>query len=87
MQEMRALFAVCQAISRLTGIAVDAAGIPPDQISFPRALAAATATGAASPPEQAGLAVATFLAKIFMPAFPARDRPRPGQPAHDQEGR
>ena len=29
MQEMRALSAVCQAISRLTGIAVDAAGIPP----------------------------------------------------------
>jgi hypothetical protein len=49
MQEMRALFAVYQAISRLTGIAVDAAGIPPDQISFPHALAAATATVAASP--------------------------------------
>ena len=49
MQEMRALFAVCQAISRLTGIAVDAAGIPPDQISFPHALAAATATVAAFP--------------------------------------
>jgi hypothetical protein len=28
MQEMRAPFAVYQAISRLTGIAVDAAGIP-----------------------------------------------------------
>jgi hypothetical protein len=50
MQEMRALFAVCQAISRLTGIAVDAAGIPPDQISVPHALAAATATVAAFPP-------------------------------------
>jgi hypothetical protein len=50
MQEMRALSAVCQAISRLTGIAVDAAGIPPDQISFPHALAAATATVAAFPP-------------------------------------
>ena len=50
MQEMRALSAVYQAISRLTGIAADAAGIPPDQISFPHALAAATATVAASPP-------------------------------------
>ena len=50
MQEMWALFAVYQAISRLTGIAVDAAGIPPDQISFPHALAAATATVAAFPP-------------------------------------
>ena len=50
MQEMRALFAVCQAISRLTGIAVDAAGIPPDQISFPHALAAGTDTVAAFPP-------------------------------------
>ena len=49
-QEMWALFAVCQAISRLTGIAVDAAGIPPDQISVPHALAAATATVAAFPP-------------------------------------
>jgi hypothetical protein len=50
MQEMWALFAVYQAISRLTGIAADAAGIPPDQISFPHALAAATATVAAFPP-------------------------------------
>jgi hypothetical protein len=87
MQEMRALFAVYQAISRLTGIAVDAAGIPPDQISFPHALAAATATVAAFPPEQAGLAFAAFLAKILMPAFFTRDRPGPGQPAQDQEGR
>jgi hypothetical protein len=80
MQEMRALFAVYQAISRLTGIAVDAAGIPPDQISFPHALAAATATVAASPPEQAGLAVATFLAKILRPAFFTRDRPGRASP-------
>jgi hypothetical protein len=49
-QETRALSAVCQAISRLTGIAVDAAGIPPDQISFPHAPAAATATVALSRP-------------------------------------
>jgi hypothetical protein len=50
MQEMWALFAVYQAIRRIVGIAVDAAGIPPDKISFPHALAAATATVAAFPP-------------------------------------
>jgi len=41
-QEMWALFAVYQAIHTLIGAAVDAVGIPPDQISFPHALAAAT---------------------------------------------
>jgi Insertion element 4 transposase N-terminal/Transposase DDE domain len=50
MQEMWALFAVYQAICRIVGIAVDAAGIPPDKISFPHALAAATCTVAAFPP-------------------------------------
>lgn len=50
MQEMWALFAVYQAICTIVGIAVDAAGIPPDKISFPHALAAATATIAAFPP-------------------------------------
>ncbi len=43
-QEMWALFAVYQAIHTLIGAAVDAAGIPPDKISFPHALAAATDT-------------------------------------------
>jgi hypothetical protein len=47
MQEMWALFAVYQAICTLTGIAVTAAGIPPDKVSFPHALAAATDTVAA----------------------------------------
>jgi Insertion element 4 transposase N-terminal/Transposase DDE domain len=41
-QEMWALFAVYQAIHTLIGAAVDATGVPPDQISFPHALAAAT---------------------------------------------
>jgi hypothetical protein len=50
MQEMWALFAVYQAICKIVGIAVDAAGIPPDRISFPHALAAATDTIAAFPP-------------------------------------
>jgi hypothetical protein len=47
---MRALFAVCQALCRLVGIGVTAAGIPPARISFPHALAAATDTVAAFPP-------------------------------------
>ena len=84
MQEMWALFAVYQAISRLTGIAVTAAGIAPDRISFPHALAAATATVAAFPPDQADLALATFWPRPSCPASssaaaptgPARGRPR-----------
>jgi hypothetical protein len=43
-QEMWALFAVYQAIHTLIGAAVDAAGIPPDKISFPQALTAVTDT-------------------------------------------
>jgi hypothetical protein len=43
-QEMWALFAVYQAIHTLIGAAVDATGIPPDQISFPQALTAVTDT-------------------------------------------
>ena len=50
-QEMWALFAVYQAICQLIGAGVNAAGIPPDKISFPHALAAATSTiTAAFPP-------------------------------------
>ncbi|MGI9003480.1 MAG: hypothetical protein ACR2GH_17790 [Pseudonocardia sp.] len=50
-QEMWALFAVYQAIHTLIGAAVDTVGIPPDQISFPHALATATDTvSAAFPP-------------------------------------
>ncbi|MGH3811255.1 MAG: IS4 family transposase [Pseudonocardiaceae bacterium] len=52
-QEMWALFGVYQAIHTLIGAAVDAAGIPPDRISFPHALAAATDTITADyPPSQ-----------------------------------
>ena len=43
-QEMWALFAVYQAIHTLIGAAVDATGIPPEEISFPQALAAVTDT-------------------------------------------
>lgn len=50
LQEMWALFAVYQAICRVVGIAVNAAGIPPAQVSFPRALAAAKDSVAAFSP-------------------------------------
>jgi Insertion element 4 transposase N-terminal/Transposase DDE domain len=53
-QEMWALFAVYQAIHTLIGAAVDAVGIPPDQISFPHALAAATDSVTAGFPPSAG---------------------------------
>jgi Insertion element 4 transposase N-terminal/Transposase DDE domain len=49
-QEMWALFAVYQATAQLIGAGVDATGIPPDKISFPHALAAATDTVGAFPP-------------------------------------
>ena len=53
-QEMWALFAVYQAIHTLIGAAADATGIPPDQISFPHALAAATDTVTAGFPPSPG---------------------------------
>ncbi|MGH3124696.1 MAG: IS4 family transposase [Streptosporangiaceae bacterium] len=49
-QEMWALFAVYQAICKIIGIGAAAAGIPPDTISFPHALAAATDTVVAFSP-------------------------------------
>ena len=49
LQEMWALLAVYQAICQIAGVGVDAMGIPPERISFPHALQAATATVAASP--------------------------------------
>ena len=49
-QEMWALFAVYQAICKIIGIGAAAAGMPPDTISFPHALAAATDTVAAFSP-------------------------------------
>ena len=39
------------------------------------------------PPDQLDLALATFLLKILMPGFFVRDRPGPGQPPQNQEGR
>jgi hypothetical protein len=79
-QEMWPLFAVYQATCQLIGAGVDAAGIPPDRISFPHALQAAAATVAAFPPDQLDLALATFLVKILMPGFFVRDRPDRASP-------
>lgn len=53
-QEMWALFAVYQAIHTLIGAAADAVGIPPDRISFPHVLAAATDTVTAGFPPSPG---------------------------------
>jgi hypothetical protein len=80
MQEMWALFAVYQAICKIVGIAVNAAGVPPARISFPHALAAATDTVAAFSPDQRELALATFLLKILMPGFFVRGRPDRASP-------
>jgi hypothetical protein len=79
-QEMWALFAVYQAICTIAGIGADAMGIPPDRISFPHALQAATATVAAFPPDQLDLALATFLLKILTPGFFVRHRPDRASP-------
>jgi hypothetical protein len=57
-----------------------AAGIPPDKISFPHALAAATDTVAAFPPDQLDLALVAFLLKILMPGFFVRRRPGRASP-------
>jgi hypothetical protein len=46
-QEIWALFAAYRAICQLIGAGIDALGIPPERISFPHALAAATGTIAA----------------------------------------
>ena len=49
-QEMWALFAVYQALCKITGIGAAAAGVPPGKISFAHALAAASDTVAAFSP-------------------------------------
>ena len=78
---MWALFAVYQALCQLIGAAADAVGIPPEQISFPHALAAATDTVTAGfPPHEGDLALATFLLRILDPRFFVRDRPGRASP-------
>ena len=78
-QEMWALFAVYQAICKIIGIGAAAAGVPPDMISFPHALAAATTPSRLFPPERADLAFATFLLRSSLPA-PSSGTARTGQP-------
>jgi hypothetical protein len=73
---MWALFAVYQAIHTLIGAAADITGTPPEKISFPHALAAATESVTAGfPPHQPDLALAVFLLKILDPRSFIRDRP------------
>ena len=82
---MRALFASTRPYPRLVGIGVNATGIPPARISFPHALAAATDTVAAFPPNQLDLALAAFLLKILMPGFFVRGRPGRASPRKTRE--
>jgi len=63
---------------------VNAAGVPPAQISFPHALAAAKDSVAAFSPDQLELTVATFLLKILMPGFRVRTA-RPQQPRRSRK--
>jgi hypothetical protein len=77
-------FGGMQAVGRLAG---GEAGIIADAGLGMHALAAATDTGTAFSADQHALALATFLLKILMPGFAARDRPdraspgKPGKPA------
>ncbi len=77
MQEMRALFAVYQAISRDRR---GRGGHPPGPDQLPARPGRRDRHCGGFPPEQAGLAFATFLAKILMPAFFTHDRPGRASP-------
>ena len=81
MQEMWALFAVYQAICRIVGLAVDAAGIPrtgsASRTPWPPRR---TRSRLFPPTDRADLALATFLTKILMPGFFTRDRPDRASP-------
>ena len=79
-QEMWALFAVYQAICKIIGIAVDAPGIPPARISFPHAWPPRQTPSRLFTPDQADLALATFLLKILLPGFAVRGRPDRNSP-------
>ena len=86
-QEMWALFAVYQAICKITGIGAAAAGIPPDTISSRMPWPPRRTPSRLFPPEQADLAFATFLLKILAPgtftgtARTGRAPARPRNPA------
>ena len=83
MQEMWALFAVYQAICRIIGIAVNAAGIPPARISFPHALAAARTPSRLSP--TSGTRPRRIPAEDPHPRLRRPRSPRPRQPAENQK--
>jgi hypothetical protein len=87
MQEMWALFAVYQAICRIVGIAVNAAGVPPAQISFPHALAAAKDPVAAFPPWPAGTRRRHVPAEDPHARIPRPGPARPRQPPQIKESR
>ena len=71
---MWALFAACQGLCQLIGAGIDARGIPPERISFPHALLAATGhdRGFHRPD---GLCTGHVLAEILQPVFSVRGRP------------
>ena len=85
-QEMRALFAVYQAICKLIGIEVSAMGIP-RQGSASRTPWPPRRTPSRLPPDQLDLALAAFLLKILMSGFHVRGRPDRNSPPQDQEVR
>jgi hypothetical protein len=86
-QEMWALFAVYQALAQLIGAGVDAAGIPPERISFPHALAAATDTVGAFPPGELDLVLAVFFLKLIDPNSFVRERPDRSSPRKTKKAR
>jgi len=67
---MWALFAACQGLCQFIGAGIDARGIPPERISFPHALLAATGTIPAST-DQMDYALATSLLKSSSPSSPS----------------
>jgi hypothetical protein len=80
MQEMWALFAVYQAICRLVSLGVHAAGIPRKESASRTPCKPRRTRSRLFPPDQADLALATFLLKILMPGFFTRDRPDRASP-------
>ena len=80
MQEMWALFAVYQAICKIVGIAVNAAGIPRHGSASRTPWPPRRTPSRLFPPDQPDHALATFLLKILMPGFFVRDRPDRASP-------
>jgi hypothetical protein len=83
-QEMWALFAIYQAICKITGAGAAAAGIPPDMISFRHALAAATAAVAAFPLSRP-ISRSPYSCSRSSPREPSPATARTGQPARPRK--